>query len=69
MNIPKVPSVRDGCGQCDNCKYLKFFRPEIVTSMIAPDCHVEVLSNWEKIQAGRPCTTPTTGPAAMGGFR
>jgi hypothetical protein len=54
--MTKIPPVRPGCGQCENCRYLKAFRPEIVTSMIAPDRHEKVLKNWQAIQDQHPCT-------------
>lgn len=56
MKKSELPSVHTGCGQCDNCRYLKHMRPEFVTCLIAPGKHEKLLQDWDKIQVGRPCT-------------
>ncbi len=51
-----LPAVRPGCGECSNCRYLKYLRPDIMTALIAPAFRERTLASWDRIQLAHPCT-------------
>lgn len=55
----RVPPVRPGCGDCANCRYLKYLRQDFVTCMISPGPggSQRLIDNWNGIQEKHPCAS------------